>query len=62
MISDPTAQVELVSAEIGEPSGIFYNNDEEDITATITWNSATKITKIESSGVLAEGWKPKTAD
>ncbi len=51
MTSDPTVQVKLVNAEIGPASGTFYHNDEGDITATITWNSATKITKIITSGV-----------
>lgn len=51
MTSDPTVQVKLVNAEIGPASGTFYHNDEGDITATITWNSATKITKIITSEV-----------
>ncbi len=49
--SDPTAKVQLVDAVIGAPSGTFYHNAEKDITATITWSSATKITKIKTGDV-----------
>ncbi|MGI6752057.1 MAG: X2-like carbohydrate binding domain-containing protein [Anaerovoracaceae bacterium] len=50
MTSGSIGPVELASATISDPNGTFYNNDEEDITATITWNSAREITKIIGGG------------